>query len=203
MEIGNKLIELRKINKMTQDDVAKQLNIRRQTYSAYERNISQPDATTLVLLAKIFGVSTDEILNLDQARTTQNSSKKIPVIGKIRAGIPFDAIEDIIDYEEINDVMASNGEYFGLFVLGDSMEPRICQGDVVIVRKQSTCQSGDIAVVMINNHDATLKKIVFHSNSIVLIPFNDKYESTIYTKEQIEKLPISILGKVVELRAKF
>ena len=115
----------------------------------------------------------------------------------------MDAVEYIVDYEEISEEMARKGEYFGLQIKGDSMEPKFSEGDVVIVRKQSTIQSGEIAIVLINGDEATIKKVVLFDGGISLVPTNQAYEVKTFTNEQIEKLPVQILGKVVELRAKF
>lgn len=98
--------------------------------------------------------------------------------------------------------LAQTGEFFGLRIKGDSMEPRIFHGDTVIVRQQDDVDNGDVAIVMINGSDATCKKVEKHDNGIMLVPLNRKYEEKFYTNEDIEKLPVRIIGKVVELRAK-
>ena len=83
------------------------------------------------------------------------------------------------------------------------MEPKISDGDVVIVRRQSDVDSGQIAIVLVNGDDATCKKYVKHENGISLISSNPVYAPMFYTFEEIAKKPIVILGRVVELRAKF
>ena len=128
---------------------------------------------------------------------------RIPVLGKVVAGIPLDAIEDIIDYEEIPHSMAKSGEFFALQIKGDSMEPRIKEGDVVIVRKQPDVESGEVAIVLVNGDEATIKKVQKFNGGINLVPSNPAYEVKTYSKDDIESLPVSIIGKVVELRAKF
>lgn len=132
------------------------------------------------------------------------TSVSIPVLGQVAAGIPIEAITDILDYEEIPAHMIRDGsEFFALQLKGDSMEPRMKSGDVVIVRKQDTCDSEDIAIVCVNGDEATCKKVIKQSDGILLMPFNSSYSPTFYNKEQIENLPVRIFGKVVELRAKF
>jgi repressor LexA len=93
----------------------------------------------------------------------------IPVLGEIAAGIPIEAVTDIIDYEEISAEMAANGEYFALKIKGNSMEPRIVNGDVVIIRKQETAESGDVVAVLVNGESATVKKIKIRPEGIILI----------------------------------
>lgn len=128
---------------------------------------------------------------------------KIPVLGYVRAGIPIEAVEDILDYEEISLDMASKGEYFALSIKGDSMEPKISEGDVVIVRKQDIVENGELAVVLVNGNDATVKKFYMNENGVSLISTNSAYDPFYYTKEQVDTLPVRVIGKVVELRAKF
>ena len=118
-------------------------------------------------------------------------------------GIPMEAVEDILDYEEISADMASRGEYFGLKIKGDSMFPLFQAGDTVIVRRQPDAESGEIAVVLVNGNDATVKKIIKKDTSIVLVSENSAYEPMIFTKPEIESLPVTVIGKVVELRRKF
>lgn len=127
----------------------------------------------------------------------------IPVLGRVAAGIPIDAIEEIIDWEDISADMAAGGaEYFGLQIKGDSMEPKISDGDIVIVRKQPDVDSGEIAVVLVNGDDATVKRVKKSAAGITLISNNPAYDPMFYSNEDIEKLPVAILGRVVELRAK-
>ena len=144
-----------------------------------------------------------EAANLNSLRDSVTKGIKIPVLGDVAAGVPIDAITDIIDYEEISEEMAKTGEFFGLRIKGDSMSPRIMEGDIVIVQKTSTVNSGELAVVLVNSEAATVKKYIRHDNGISLISFNSSYEPMFFTASEIESLPVSIIGKVVESRAKF
>lgn len=131
------------------------------------------------------------------------NAKKIPVLGKVVAGIPIDAVEEILDYEEISPEMARQGDFFALQVKGDSMEPKFSDGDVVIVRKQEDVDSGDIAIVLVNGDEATIKKLQKFDGGINLVPSNQSYPVLTYSYKDIEQLPVRVIGKVVELRAKF
>ena len=183
----------------SQTDIAHNLGITRQAYNHYETGKREPDNNTLLKLALILNVSTDHLLGKNKKKGVL-----IPVLGYVRAGIPMDAVEEILDYEEISEEMASQGEYFALSIKGDSMEPRICEGDVVIVKKQSDIDSGSLAVILINGTDATVKKIIKKGTSLTLVPYNvNKYETIIYDQIEIDTLPVEIIGKVVELRGKF
>ena len=99
--------------------------------------------------------------------------------------------------------MATTGEFFGLRLKGASMEPRMREGDVVIVRKQSDAETGDTVVAMVNGDSATVKRIKKGPSGITLIPNNPAYDPMFYSNDEIAALPVRILGKVVELRAKF
>lgn len=100
--------------------------------------------------------------------------------------------------------MAETGDFFALKIKGDSMEPRITEGDVVIVREQSDVDSGDIAIVLVNGDEGTVKKLMKYENgSIALVASNPAYQPMLFTPKQIESLPIMVIGKVVELRGKF
>ena len=159
-------------------------------------------------LADYFGVSVDYLLGNESVsdgppNPSRPGSKWIPVLGKVAAGTPIEAVEDILDYEEIDAQTASAGDHFALQIKGNSMEPKISNGDVVIVRQQEDCESGDIAVVLVNGDAATVKRIKKEPEGIMLIPSNPTYEPKFYSNEQIQTLPVTIIGKVVELRAKF
>lgn len=124
----------------------------------------------------------------------------IPVLGRVAAGIPIEMIEDIEDYEEIDDSM---GECFGLVIDGDSMSPDLPKGSTVIVHKQDDIESGQIAIVCINGDDATCKKLIKHESGITLASLNPSYEPKFFTNEEIETVPIRILGRVIESRRKW
>ena len=96
-----------------------------------------------------------------------------------------------------------SGRYFGLRIKGDSMQPRMVDGDVVIVRCQPDAESGDVVIVQVNGDEATCKRLSKHPSGISLISFNPAYEPFTYTNEQIESLPVTIIGKVVENRQKY
>lgn len=198
----NNLTLLRKEKGLTQKDVADHLGISRQAYANYEAQNREPDINTLKLLSEFFGVTIDYILGNENSRS-KTKGIKIPVYGTVAAGIPMEAITDIEDYEEISEDLARTGEFAALKIKGDSMEPRMMEGDVVIVRIQNTIENGEIAVVMVNGDAATCKKIKKTPEGVMLVPLNPSHEPMFYSNKDIEQLPVRIFGKVVELRAKF
>lgn len=155
-------------------------------------------------LANYFNIEKSDLLEEKEENSPQQSvGIRIPVLGRVAAGIPLEAIQSIDDWEEISPQMAKGGDFFALKINGESMHPEIKNGDTVIVKKQSDIDSGDIAIVLINGNDATCKQIQKQETGITLIGYNvGVYSPTFYTNEEIENLPIVILGKVVEVRRK-
>ena len=195
----NRIKEARKAAGLTQGELAEMLDVSIAAVSQWERNIVKPTAENLQVMSQILNMSIDCLLGASEKR----NGFRIPVLGRVAAGIPIEAIEDIIDYEEIDKTTAKNGEYFALKIKGDSMEPSISDGDVVIVRKQDTIDSGKIAIVIVNGNDATCKRFVQHQDGISLIPLNPAYPPKFYTRSEVEGMPIRVIGRVVECRKKF
>lgn len=199
---NERLKTLRIQRKMTQSELAKKIYISQPAYSKYEVGTASPNPETLSKIADALDVSVDYLLGSD-SQPARPGYIRIPVLGRVAAGIPIDAIEEVIDWEDISAEAAGDGEYFGLQIKGHSMEPKISDGDVVIVRRQPDVDSGDIAVVLVNGDDATVKRIKKSPQGVTLIPSNPAYEPMYYSNKEIESLPVQILGRVVELRAKF
>ena len=198
-----RLKEARKAKNLTQSDVASIIGISQNGLSNWETGRTRVDTVTLQRLADLYGVTVDYLLGKDMQPNA--NVLRIPVLGSVPAGIPLEAIEDVIDWEELPQSMAAGGkEYFALQVKGDSMWPDYLSGDVVIVQKTPLCRSGDDCVVYVNGYDATLKQIKLNDaeRSITLIPRNQSYPPRTYSKEEIQELPVTIAGVVVELRRK-
>ena len=211
MTTGERIKQRRIELGLSVDEVAEKLGKNRATIYRYESNdIENFPVGTLEPLAKILETTPAQLIgwNYDDSENqnvNSNKSKavKIPVLGDVAAGIPIEAVEDIIDFEEIDEELASKGEFFGLRIKGSSMSPRIQSGDVVIVRVQSDAESGDIVIAKVNGDDACCKKLLKHADGITLLSFNQDYEPLSFNKHDIVSLPVSIIGKVVELRGKF
>lgn len=198
----NNLKSARKAAGMTQAEVAKIVGITQNGYSYWENGKAKIDNESLAKLSRIFGVSIDYLIGVDDS--LDGKAIRIPVLGSVPAGIPIEAIEDIVDWEDLPKSMATGGrEYFALQVKGDSMWPDYLPGDTVIVRKQPTCQSGEDCVVYVNGYEATLKQVRLNDDhSLTIVPRNQSYPPRTYSPEEIESLPVSIAGVVVELRRK-
>lgn len=142
-------------------------------------------------------------VSLDVTNIAQKKGVTINVLGRVAAGIPIEAVEDIIDTEEITEELARTGSFFGLQIHGNSMEPKFSEGDVVIVRQQNDAESGDIVIATVNGDNATCKRLKKYETGIALLSTNPDYDPMIFTNDEIERKPVKIIGKVVELRAKF
>ena len=191
---------------LKQTDLVARTGISKGALSSYISGRYVPKQNNIYLIAKALNVSEAWLMGADVPMSRNVKSKNgitINVLGRVAAGIPINAITEIIDTEEISEEMAKTGEYFGLKIRGDSMEPRICDGDVVIVRQQDDAESGDIVIAMVNGDDATCKRLVKYASSIALVSLNTKYEPMMFTNEEIMSKPVRVIGKVVELRGKF
>lgn len=211
---SNRIKELRIAKQMNQEQLAEMLDVTKQAVSQYERGSRKPSIPILESLCDIFNVSADYLLGKDDVtirfvgkegieKLESHHGVRIPVFDRVAAGIPIDAVDEIVDWEEISESLSRTGEFFGLRIKGDSMMPRIAEGDVVIVKQQPDAETGDIVIVRINGDYATCKKLVKHANGISLISFNPMYEPMCFSNEEILSKPVEILGKVVENRQKY
>lgn len=208
---GDLIKKLRTDNGMTLEELGDKVGVGKSTVRKWENGmIANMKRDKIAKIAKVFGVSPSYLLGWDNnvGPITNGTKQKRPgisinVLGRVAAGVPIEAIEDVIDTEEISDEMASSGYFFGLQIHGDSMEPKMSEGDVVIVRQQNDAESGEIVIAMVNGDEATCKRLRKYDGGIMLLSNNPKYEPMIFTNEDIANKPVRIIGKVVELRCKF
>lgn len=198
--LAKNIRRLLKENNKTQNDLAEYVGVSKTTVSEWISAKKYPRIEKIQAISDFFDVYRTDIT---EEQTKDSKGIRIPVVGRVIAGIPIEAVEEIIDYEEISEQMARGGDYFALQIQGDSMEPRMYEGDVVIVRKQEEINSGEIAIVLVNGDEATVKRVRILDNGIMMIPFNSKYVPWTYTAEECETLPVRIIGKVVECRQKY
>ncbi len=204
MTVGERIKSLRTSLEMSQVEFADKINVSKQTLYKYENNIiTNIPSDKIEAAAKIGNVTPAFLMGWEPLKPKSSKGIIINVLGRVAAGIPIEAIEDVIDTEEISEEMAKTGEFFGLQIHGDSMEPKFSDGDVVIVRKQNDAESDDIVIAMVNGDDATCKRLKKYKDGIALISTNPTYDPMYFSKEEIETKPVRILGRVVELRAKF
>lgn len=210
MTLGKNIRYLRRKKDWSQDILAEKLGYKSYTtIQKWEMGTSEPPLKKLKQIADIFCVDMNDLANVDMSAPSSKAVSvpkaiRIPVLGRVQAGIPIDAQEEILDWEEITPQLALSGDYFALQVRGDSMEPKFSEGDVVIVRQQSDAESGDIVIAIVNGNDATIKKLMKYENGgIALVASNPLYQPLHFSDQEIIDMPVRIIGKVVELRAKF
>lgn len=209
-DLGNKKIFAKnlkyymELNNKSRVDVCNDLDIPYSTFTDWCNGNIYPRIDKIEMLANYFEIKKSDLVE-DRTNKKENNSNSaiVFVYGNIPAGIPMECIEDIIDTEEIDsDMLKGEKQYFGLKIKGDSMEPDYLDGDVIIFQKQDDCESGDDCVVMVNSNNGTFKRVFKNENGIILQPLNNKYQPMIYSNEQIENLPVRILGVFEELRRK-
>lgn len=213
MTIGERIKYLRKKNGMTQTDIAKRLGIATQTVYKYEKNIvTSIPMENIEKLAEIFGVPPTYIMGWSQTEDETSSIKNIAtpynpkvhdilILGQIAAGLPLYAEDNIEGYTYTD--RNGGAEYFALRVKGDSMTAaQINDGNLIIVRVQSIVENGEIAVIRVNNDEATVKRFKQEGDIVHLVPqsFNPKHEVQTYN---LKDTKIEVVGKVVECRVEF
>mgnify|MGYP005995391099 CR=1 FL=1 len=121
---------------------------------------------------------------------------ELPVMGRIAAGVPIEAISQVSHQVAVpNQMLSASGEHYALEVKGDSMiEAGINDGDIVVIRETSTADNGDIVVALVEDHEATLKRFLRHGQSIALEAANPAYETRVYPAEQVK-----VQGRLVGL----
>ncbi len=220
MTLGDLINQYRTERKMSLRTFAEKCGLSHTYISALEKNIDPrtnkpiaPTLDTVKFVSKGMDISIEEILKIlddeqefkinEEAPKYTSQSAVVLIYGTIPAGIPMEMIEDVIDTEEIDAEMLKGGkQYFGLKIKGNSMYPEYLDGDTIILEKVDDCENGQDCCVMVNGDDGTFKRVFKNENGIILQPLNPEFQPMVYTNEQIEKLPIKIIGKVVELRRK-
>lgn len=202
-EIGKRIREKREAIGMTQEELASKLGYKNKSSIAkIETGANDIIQSKVVEFANVLDTTVAYLMGWDNP-TPSRKGVVVNVLCRVAAGIPIDAIEDIIDTEEIPEEMARTGEFFGLQIHGDSMTPSICDGDIVIVKQQNDAESGDIVIATINGDEATCKRLRKYKDGIELISNNPSYSPFEFNNQEIEEKPVRIIGKVVELRRKF
>jgi len=188
------------VKNIQQNELAKFIGVTGTTVNNWVKGYKMPRMDKIDKICLFLNINRSALLeeNIDNMRS---SGVRIPILGRVAAGVPIDAIQNIEGYIDIPESWAIKGEHFGLRVKGHSMEPRIMEGDLAIIRRQENVENGKIALVQINgNTEATIKKIRYQDNGIILTALNEAvYSPHFYSKEDIEKLPVIVVGQVVHV----
>ena len=185
-------------------DVCKATGILSATFSSWKTGRYTPKQEKMEQIANFFGVSVAWLMGISDNRDGSPSTTKIPVFSSVSAGsAKWNAQDFVVGYEEIPSAIASNAEYFGLKINGDSMAPTIMDGDTVIVKKTSTADSGNIVIALVNGEDGICKKLIRRQDGIILKSLNEEYGNFEYSNSDIQDLPVIIVGIVEQLRRNF
>lgn len=209
MSLAERLKEARNKAGYSQKELAEKLGMNLRTYGSYERGERDISTAVLLNICKALDISSDYLLGRGLEETTQDVEKytpgamiPIPVVGSVAAGYTCLAETDIIGYELVDKELILDGyEYMWLRVRGDSMEPMILEGDLVLVRLQPSVDSGDYGVVIVDEEDGLVKRIELDKNTITLISFNPYYPPREFKNGDTTR--VRIVGKVIESKRKF
>lgn len=203
MSIGKKLREIRNARGLTQHELAQKANISRSYLGDIEGDRYNPSVDTLRDLADALSVHLSVFFNEVSDVQMPSMALRVPVLGRVPAGIPIEAIEEVLDWEEIPaEWSKGNREFFALKLQGDSMMPKYLDSDVIIVERTETAETGQDVVIVINGHDATFKRVIVNDSGIILQPLNPTYEPCFFSKEDVQNIPVRIIGICREIRRK-
>ena len=201
---GNVLKNLRMSKGLSQEELSNKFGVSTSTIGMYETNKREPNFDLLKEFANFFNVSTDYLLEQIKKDDLDSEIKQIPLLGKIQAGEPTTMFLDVIDYIDIPaDMARGNKELFALKTKGKSMEPNFIEGDILIFEKTDNCENGQFCAVAVNGDDATFKKVTKTDTGIMLQPLNPDFETKFYTNDQIDSLPVTIIGVLKQIRRNF
>ncbi len=211
-EFLNKNIKyIRTKENISQQELADKIGIDRSTISRIEKNEIDTSLENAIKISEALSISLSDLVGKDlrfdngDIENIKNNIIKIPVFGTIKAGIPIESQSDIIDYIDIPAKWTKgNKKFYGIKLSGDSMFPKYQDGDIVIFEQTNDKElyNGKDVAVMINGTESTFKKILINEQGIVLQPYNTAYDIMIFSKDDVERLPIKVIGIAREKRTK-
>lgn len=204
MSIGENIRRLRLARGMSQTELAEKLGVSNKTVSSWESDVGAktPRMGVIEKLVDVFGVNKLELIDgLEAVKNAIPTGTFFPVrvAGTVKAGYNGIAFEDFSGYEYADVRHPENYVYFR--VEGDSMAPAINDGDLALVRVQPDVESGQVAIVVVNGEEGTIKKVIRRGGSIALQPFNPAYETRVFTGAETDE--VCIAGLVVETKRKW
>ena len=201
--LGNKQIMAKNISRLMKENnidrkkLSDGLKVKYTTLSDWINAKTYPRIDKIELLADYFNVTKADLVEDKERQALETLPvKKIPVVAKISAGLPIYSEENLIDYIYFaTNKLNSDKEEFGLKVSGDSMDKIFQDGDIVVVEKDSIVENGQLGVVMINGYNATVKRIRYNGDQVILIPEsnNTNHYPQVYGKDD----EVKIIGRVV------
>lgn len=203
MKIGDKIRMLRKRKGLTQTELGEKLGVKTNAVSKWEcGRVEDIPMSKVKAMSVLFDVTPSFLIDDEQLPSNAtpldvHSFHRIPILGRIAAGLPLYAEQNIEGYTLTD--LNGGAEYFALRVKGDSMNAaRIQEGDVLIVRRQEEVENGEVAIVMVGDDDATVKRFYSTGNTVTLMPqsTNPQHQAQMY---DLRKTKIKVLGKVVKV----
>lgn len=196
---------------LSQSKLAEMIDVNQTTIARWEDENRIPTIDKAIQVSNILNIPLDILvgknLQFDNVEPVNIDSNiiKIPVFGTIKAGIPIESQSDIIEYVEIPKIWTRGGKkFYGLKISGDSMFPKYNEDDIVIFEQNddTTLYHGKDVAIMINGTESTFKKLLVNEQGIVLQPYNTGYDIMMFSKEDVENLPIKVVGIAREKRTK-
>lgn len=210
-KFAERLFSLVKENNTDVNVLAQKMGIKsKSTIYRYMNAEMSPKITTVKYLAEYYNVNPIWLMGYDVDMRKKSKLDKlgnpvveIPILGTVKAGYDYLAQENWIGTIDIDKKLADSGEFFALKVKGDSMAPVLIEDDIVIIKKQDDFENGDIVVAIVNGDEATIKRGKKSESKILLQPFNTNYDPLIFTEEEMDTIPVRIVGIVKQLKREF
>lgn len=198
--MANNIIRQMKLKNVDRKQMAKDLNLKYTTLSDWINAKTYPRIDKIELMANYFGVNKSDLVESPNVKPIETiEAKKVPVVSQISAGVPIYSEQNILEYAYIPAYLSErNKEVFYLRVSGDSMDKEFKEGDLVLVEKDCPIENGQIGVVMVNGYNATVKRIKYKDDKIILLPesHNDEHLPQIYTNDDTVKC----IGRVISVQ---
>jgi len=209
-DILNRILKLLSESEFDQKSFAEKIGVKQQVITDWKAGRNKSYPKYLEKIADCLNVTTDYLLGkspvrhstMEILRTDSSSYAPIPIVGNVAAGYTALAETDIIGYELVDTSVLTDGyEYAWLRVKGNSMSPLILEGDLVLIRLQDEIDSGDLAVVIVDEEDGVIKRVQYSTNKVTLVSENsDDYPPRVFQGKEINRL--RIWGKAVEIKRK-
>lgn len=198
MELKDIIKDYKYRHQLTNDEIAAQLGVTKSTVSRWiSGDVKRIQEETLSRLNALLGYNIDPIIK------GKSVHLKRPILGYAKAGYDMYAQENYMGDEEVTEEDFYKGDYF-LQIQGDSMiGSGIMDGDLALIKQCSTVSSGEIAVVMIGDDEVTVKKVIKKPDMLILEATNPLTENRYFSQQEIQQLPIRIIGKVVYTKTYF
>ena len=201
--ISNRIRQAMELREISQIELSRRSGIDKGSLSRYLSGKVDPKRSAIAKLASALYVSPAWLLGMDVPMTLMaepvDDNTAIPVLGTVAAGRPMYAEENIVGMELVSPALGKN--IFALQSHGNSMEPKISDGDIVIVRQQEDAECGQVVIALVGDEEATCKKLMkYDDGTLALVPFNPAYSPIIFPAG---KADMKIIGVVLESRSKF